>query len=330
MRPLLIVLTGTRNYGWITRAFLEGNTRWADYIVMIDQMSTDGTREMCAEYGEKVVLVDDTNLEYHESTRAKMAFEKGREIAGDRDCIFFALDIDEVMPANWMDTEDGKRILNSKPGDEFSLHWANLNPDNKTYYEDGAVDPWAVQYKVYHNESSMVFKESVLQMHTPLLPYTQWEIPPYEVKDFLLLHFGHYNTHWNIYKGKYYQVLDVKQSRSKSFVSLCRLYNASSAAKRNNLYIQQKWLFDDFNLFELVDTSSTPIFVDYITEIINADGIEKYAKLNIWSDELCNLLGIRNPQKWYHCLFHWYIRVTNKHKNTWIIRNVDRMLKIII
>ena len=219
-KPLLIVLSCTRNYGWVTRAFLEGNTRWADYIIIVDQMSTDGTREMCAEYGDKVIIVDDPDMTYKESTRAKMAFEKGREIAGERDRIFFALDIDEVMPANWMDTEDGKRILNSKPGDEFSLHWANLNPDNKTYYEDGATDPCQVQYKVFHDELKIVFKESVLQMHTPLLPYTQWEIPPYEVKDFPLLHFGHYNTRWNVYKGKYYQVLDVRQSRSKSFVPL--------------------------------------------------------------------------------------------------------------
>lgn len=36
-----------------------------------------------------------------------MAFEKGREIAEGGDAIFFALDIDEILPANWMETDDG-------------------------------------------------------------------------------------------------------------------------------------------------------------------------------------------------------------------------------
>ena len=29
--------------------FLDYNTRWADYIIIVDQMSVDGTREMCSE-----------------------------------------------------------------------------------------------------------------------------------------------------------------------------------------------------------------------------------------------------------------------------------------
>ena len=109
-KPLLIITSCTRNYGWVTRAFLEGNTRWADYIIVVDQMSTDGTREMCAEY-QNVVLVDDPDMTYKESTRAKVAFMKGRELAAGRDAIYFALDIDEVMPANWMNTADGVSSL---------------------------------------------------------------------------------------------------------------------------------------------------------------------------------------------------------------------------
>ena len=115
-RPLLIVTSCTRNYGWVTRAFLAGNTQWADYIIIVDQMSTDGTREMCAEY-ENVIILNDPDMSYKENVRAKMAFEKGREIANGREAIYFALDIDEIMPANWQMTKDGQRILESAPGD---------------------------------------------------------------------------------------------------------------------------------------------------------------------------------------------------------------------
>ena len=45
-----IVMTPTRNEAWVIRAFLECNGLWADYIIIADQMSTDGTREIIAEY----------------------------------------------------------------------------------------------------------------------------------------------------------------------------------------------------------------------------------------------------------------------------------------
>ena len=269
-------------------------------------------------------------MNYKESTRAIIAFNKGREIAGQQDRIFFALDIDEVMPANWMKTRDGQRILKSAPGDEFSLHWANLNPDNKTYFEDGVSNSWSVQYKIFHDKPDVIFKETGFQMHSPLLPYTNYDTPPYEVKDFLLLHFGHYNLKWNEAKSKYYQVLDIHQNRSKSLIKLHRTYCATKSHKKKNLPIDKEWLFDDWNIFALVYTNPIPIFFSYIKEILKEDGIKKYAKLNIWSDELCKYLGINNPSKWHHKLLHRYIVNTQSIRNSLSIRLLDKALSLII
>lgn len=49
-RPISIVMTPTRNDAWVIRAFLECNGLWADYIIIADQMSTDGTREIANAY----------------------------------------------------------------------------------------------------------------------------------------------------------------------------------------------------------------------------------------------------------------------------------------
>ena len=42
--PLMIVMTPVRNEAWVLPAFLESTSRWADYIIIADQMSTIGVR----------------------------------------------------------------------------------------------------------------------------------------------------------------------------------------------------------------------------------------------------------------------------------------------
>lgn len=321
-KPLLIVTSCTRNYGWVTRAFLEGNTRWADFIVIVDQMSTDGTREMCAEYSN-VVIVDDPDLSYKESTRAKMGFMKGRELAAGRDAIYFALDIDEVMPANWMDTEDGMKILSSKPGDMFQLEWANIKPDGKLYTRRG----W--QYKVFH-DNGMDWQESVEEMHTPLLPYSSWEedtVVP--VHDFPLLHFGGFNLYWSKYKGVYYKFLDIQLKRYKSVIAIHR-GNFTKATNVQALPIEQEWLYKDADIIGMVDTVTKPIFFQYINELVEKEGVDKFKSIDVWSDELCTEIGVQDPRTWGWRWLHYYLRKTQPFKSTFLVRGIDKILKFFV
>lgn len=319
-RPLLIVTSCTRNYGWVTRAFLEGNIRWADYIVIVDQMSTDGTREMCAEY-KNVVLVDDPDMTYKENIRAKMAFMKGRELAAGRDAIYFALDIDEVMPANWMQTEDGKKIIASKPGDMFQLEWTNIMPEGKTCIRGG----W--QYKVFH-DNGMEWQNTRIQMHTPLLPYVTYDVDPLKVTDFPLLHFGEYHVRWIEYKIIYYQFLDVLQHRSKSAVSVFRMYKEEEKQNGEILPLAKEWLFKDEDLIGMVDTQGPLIFVDYIKEILAKNGTKKFQSIDVWTDELCTELGVKDPRSIGWKAMHWYLRRTQPRHNSVCVKSIDKILKL--
>ena len=49
-QPIHIVMTPTRNEAWVIRAFLESTMRWADYVIICDQFSTDGMGEIVAQY----------------------------------------------------------------------------------------------------------------------------------------------------------------------------------------------------------------------------------------------------------------------------------------
>lgn len=339
-RPLLIVTSCTRNYGWVTRAFLEGNTRWADYIVIVDQMSTDATRPLIKEYNAlhyqeekaesqecihraEIVIVDDPDMTYKESTRAKMGFMKGRELAAGRDAIYFALDIDEVMPANWMHTEDGKKILSSIPGDMFQIEWANIMPDDKTYTQPG----W--QYKVFH-DNGMDWQESTLQIHSPILPYSSWDIEPSKIHDFPLLHFGVFHTSWNKYKQIYYQFVDVQQRRSKNPISIYRKYHPKVSKELPKKELRQEWFYQDVDIIGLVDVISIPIFVPYIKEIITKEGVSKFQSIDVWSNEFCKTIEVVDPRSFGYKLLHTYLRVTRPIAKTILIKGLDKIIKKMI
>ena len=134
LRPLHIVMTPVRNEAWVLRAFLEATSRWADYIIIADQMSTDGSREIAREY-PKVILIDNKNPEFNEAERQSMLVAKAREVAAGRDTLLWGLDADEVFSANFRETEDWKRIMNSKPGAVFWFWWAQLTYDKRHYYD---------------------------------------------------------------------------------------------------------------------------------------------------------------------------------------------------
>lgn len=341
-RPLLIVTSCTRNYGWVTRAFLEGNTRWADYIVIVDQMSTDGTRPLIEEYNAlhseelrvksekcihcaEIVIVDDPDMTYKENMRAKMGFMMGRELAAGRDAIYFALDIDEVMPANWMETADGKKILNSKPGDMFQLEWANIMPDGKHYTQPD----W--QYKVFHDNGMDWQDTGEMQIHTPLLPYTDWDLIPTEVHDFPLIHFGEYNELWTKYKRTYYQFVDVQQLRSKSAITLFRRYHTIEHRKDLEIKpIKREWLREDVDVIGLVDIASQPIFVQYIKEVIEKYGIKKFQSIDVWTDELCEAVDQSDPRSMGWKCLHAYLRITQPICRTIVVRGIDKILKFFV
>lgn len=85
-RPLNIVITPVRNEAWVLRAFLEATSLWADYIIIADQMSVDGSREIAKEY-PKVILIDNDSAEMHQAATRRLLFEAAKRLKATRFCL---------------------------------------------------------------------------------------------------------------------------------------------------------------------------------------------------------------------------------------------------
>ena len=138
--PLIIVLTPVLNEAWILPAFLKATLLWADYIIIADQMSTDGSRDLYNEY-ENVIVLDNPRKEMHQARTRQMLFEAAKKIPGDK--ILFTLDADEFLSGDFINSAGWKTILNSVSNDVFLFRWMNLH-ENVEQYTTWQHYYWAV------------------------------------------------------------------------------------------------------------------------------------------------------------------------------------------
>lgn len=123
-QPAIVVLTPLKNDAWILRRFLEVTSIFADHILIADQGSTDGGLEICAEF-PKVAVLDNSASDYDEASRQQMLIAAARErVPLPR--ILLALDSDEIVAANAINTPDWQRMLDATPGTVLFFEKPNL------------------------------------------------------------------------------------------------------------------------------------------------------------------------------------------------------------
>ena len=332
-RPIQIVMTPTRNEAWVIRAFLECNGLWADYIIIADQMSIDGTREIISEYIDKwkveggkckVIMIDNMNPEFNEAERQSMLVAKAREVAAGRDTLLWGLDADEILPANWQETEDGKKILNSKKGDVFWFKWAQLAPDKK-HYGDSVFYPW-----LFHDDGVEPHCNYVRAMHSMRIPYPKAEKQLEYVNDFRVLHCGLLDPMRIAAKNRFYQFVDWEINHKNS-IPLSRMYAAHRMENQiadDQFELEPEAIAFPFDFWSLIELGAEHTwFDDYIKERISKHPIEQLTKLDIWDEELLQYYQIEDKRRWIDKQIHRYLHRTEKKKNSLCVRVIDKVLK---
>lgn len=323
--PLLIVMTPVRNEAWVLHAFLKTTSLWADYIIVADQMSIDGSRDIYSQY-EKVIVINNTNPNFNEAERQSILVAKAREVAAGRDCILFGLDADEIMPANWRETNDGKHILNSVPGDVFWFKWAQLAPDKK-HYGDSVFYPW-----MFHDDGIEPHGNYVRNMHSMRIPYPIEEKQMYYVNDFRVLHCGLLDVERIAAKNRFYQFVDWEMN----YRSPIRLGRSYAQHFKKNINHDTQFILDSeaiafpFDFWSQIEMGAKHTwFDDYVYERLNQYPSSQLCKLDIWDDDFLQYYNIHDQRTIWDKLVHAYLHATDKYKTTFIIRVIDKILKSI-
>lgn len=327
-RPLCIVLTPVRNEAWVLRAFLEATSLWADIIIIADQMSTDGSREIAKEY-PKVVLVDNKQKEMQMASARRLLFEEAKKIEGDK--ILFALDADEFLFGNFVDSDDWKAIMQSKPNDVFCWRWMNLKGENssKCYY--GPHYYWSVH--VADDLWDGLFPDNFIHEWRLPWPKEARDSNKHLLNDLFSVHLAWANQNRQRNKERFYQVSTVAQTPSKSKISIFRHYhpindqllldvpdNVFGFYEKNNVEI--------WDYIDLKDEGN--YYTSEVLEYFRRDGIKKYAMLDIWDKYWMEPNGLKDPRTWIQKLIHHYLHKTTFYQKNIIVGLIDKVLKQII
>jgi hypothetical protein len=321
-KSLLICMTPVRNEAWVLHAFLKATSLWADYIIIADQMSTDGSREIALSY-PKVILIDNNDPNFNEANRQKLLIDKAREIKGDK--ILFGLDADEVFSSNFAETNDWSKILNSIQGDVFWFRWANISSNQKEYWTPNTSFPW-----MFHDDGKEPHGNYVRNIHSMRIPYPIHESQIHYVNDFKVMHLAYLYPERVESKLRFYKFVDFELNK-RSCVTLSRNY--CSGEDENILFqLSNEWTYsninDTLNVFSLVDLRTKKFWFDeYIVERIKCNGVGLFRKLDIWDASFLIEYNLKDPRSIYLKLIHLYLNKTRGQSNNIFTKIIDNILK---
>ncbi len=140
--PKIVVVTPVKNEAWILNRFLSVTSLFADQIIIADQGSTDESVAICQSY-PKVTIIQNESEEYDESVRQRLLLNKARELVPEHK-IIFALDADEILAANALNTSGWQEMLSANPGTVLCFEKPDLylTPAQSIRYET----PWPLGY----------------------------------------------------------------------------------------------------------------------------------------------------------------------------------------
>ena len=322
--PLLIVMTPVRNEAWVLRAFLEATSLWADHIIIADQMSTDGSREIAKEY-PKVILVDNDRKEMHQAATRRLLFEEAKKIEGDK--ILFALDADEFLAGDFVNSDDWRMILESQPDDAFCWRWMNLNPGR----DKCAIGPY--YYWAVHASDSLwegMFPDNYIHEWRLPWPPQATDDNKHELAGLFSIHLAWVNQARQRNKERFYQVSTVAKEPKKSKVGIFRQYHYIETTHWLDLPEGPYKFYEDKgrDIWKHVDLNDEGAY--YTAEVLRyfeRDGVRRYAMLDIWEEGWMQRNGLADPRTGLQKRVLRYLRSSSGKMASLRVRVIDKVLK---
>lgn len=333
VKPNIICLTPVKNEAWILERFLKCASLWADHIIIADQSSSDSSREIAQKFS-KVSLINNPNNELNQGIHQQLLIDAARKFPGPR--ILVALDADEMLTSNFLESPEWKTIVQSPPGTIIELQWVNILPDFLSYW-------WPVKqdfhYPVIFIDDNSEYKGN--SIHCSRIPEPDFA-PRIRLKDIKLLHYSY--TDWDRAKSKqrWYQCWEKINQPSRNSVWLFRFYCSMSSFPQDEIFpFQPHWI--QYYEQQGIDMTSTYKAGIYwrdreILKWMSEYGARKFKDIYIWDVDWEKLSlkildkdhkNFSDPRSWLDKTIHKWLQLTQPIKDKFAIKLIDHLLKIV-
>jgi hypothetical protein len=274
-------LTPVKNEEWILERFLRCAATWADHIIVLDQCSTDRSREIAAAH-PKVRLILDEDPHYDELRRQRMLLDAAREIPGRR--LIMALDADEALSADTVSSPEWVAALGSPAGTVLCLRWANLLPGLDRAWTPARQIPFGfIDDGRDHNGTAI---------HNTRVP-AGVDQPFIELGNRFVLHYQY--AAWSRMKSKqrWYQCWERLHQPHKRPIQLYRQYHFMDAIPDSQIRpLDKRWFAsyeaDGIDMASVSEQRWYPWDEDVLAWLI-AYGSRTFAKLDVWDTDYAAL-----------------------------------------
>lgn len=300
----VICLVPVKNESWILKHFMESAKLWADFIIVLDDDSADGSADIARQY-DCVKVITRRNPPFDEDLRRRILIDEARQIPGKR--LMFDLDADEMISANSTGSPEWNLMLDAPPGTSFHFDWLELLPG----LEQCAIFDKAVAFVDDGSEFRGRKKDS------PKIPATTGKA--IKLKDIKLLHYIHLDPQRMFSRHRWYKCFEYLENGKRPW-DVCvryqdtaiKTYNAPVVPVRQEWITGFKWL-DEYKLTR-ANTQRVYWWDQEVIKYFDKYGLRRFSKLNIWDidwNEKARLLGrtgsYRDPRSRLEVWVHRYI-----------------------
>jgi len=331
----LFCLTPCKDEAWILDQTIAAASTWADYVIVADQRSTDGSREIIEQH-EKAVLVDNPGEKWDEKQRQHLLINTARQLPASGKRILIALDADEALSANWMESPEWQRILAAPPGTVFGFLWANLMPDFQTAWVPRDDKKWfcVVDEGQPHDP---------ILIHGPRIPFDE-DAPRHLLHDIKVLHYQFADWERMRSKQRWYQSWEHLTFPEKSSVDIFRQYNHMYGILEHELQpVEERWFIG----YEQRGIDMRSVYTEgryrwdaEVLDMIATHGADRLKRAAIWDDADWQGLAqtytmphppqvFADPRTAWERLIHRFLLASQARRHAFDIRAVHYALKLL-
>ena len=323
----VICVAPIKNEAWILDRFLASASLWADHILLLDQASDDGSRDIARRYA-KAVLLENPSPVFNEPERQRLLIEAARRIPGRR--LIVALDADEFLTANWRECPEWQTALVAPEGTVFRFPYIQVLP--------GLSNCWIMPPTAF-----AVLDEGAEHqgrpIHSPRIPMRTTS-PLVDLHHIGVLHYQYIEWERMKSKQRWYQCWETLHQPDQRPVQLYRRYHHMDAISSPLEPFRREWI-EGYER-EGVDMTSIRREPFYrwdreILALLAEHGAGRFRRTAIWDVDWAGkqrLLevdvdpaALRDPRSRLDRLVSRWLRRTQARADTRSVRRVDSLLR---